>query len=251
MLKAGLGLLSVFLLLPSSGWSAARELDHMAIEALENRQRIQALEQDWSREERQLLSRIESLGSATADLQLRLRKLEQMLEAETQRIAMQQRRLVESEKLRTGLQVWLQGVVQRLEASRDAGLPFLRTERQRRLQDLEVLLNDPYTPSYEQFRRIFEALLVEAEYGHSNEVYRAEIELDGEPTQVDLLRVGRLALFYRTLDRQGAGVFDPAAGRFTALPEGTLEEVSRAFRVVRREAAAEMTALPVGRIELP
>ncbi len=112
------------------------------------------------------------------------------------------------------------------------------------------MLNDPYTPVYEQFRRLFEALLVESEYGYSSEVYRSEIEIGGEKTQVDLLKVGRLALFYRTLDGRSAGVFNPASGVYHSLSDDAVDDITHAFTIVRRESAAKMVALPVGRISL-
>ncbi len=243
--------LSIALLLCwSTGISASKQsLEGMAVDDVKNAQQTHKLEREWSVEERQQRSEIERLESVLKGLKFQLNKVEQSIATERRRIAEQQRRLVETQKIRDGLQAWLQAVFKRLKQSVDTGLPFLKKERQRRLADLGLVLNDPYTPVYEQFRRVFEALLVEAEYGHGGEAYRAEIDLDGEQTQVDLLRIGRLALFYRTLDQQSVGVYDPAQQHFVALDSDTMAGISQAFKMVRREVAADLVTLPVGRIE--
>ena len=240
----------IFLFSAVPGW-AAQSLDGLAGQALQREQQTQQMREEWSREQQDLLNNIENLQQKSERLKLQSERLEQALAIEEQRIAEQQRRLVETERLRDGLLVWLQGVCRQLEQSVQQGLPFLAEERQQRIADLNRVLADPRTPLYEQFRRVFEALLVEAEYGYSNEVYRGEIRLGEETVQVDLLRVGRLALLFRVLDRQSVGMYDPASGAFTLLPDDHLAAVSRAFTVVRRESVAEMTALPIGRIMVP
>jgi len=174
-----------------------------------------------------------------------------MILVEDRRVEQQQHRLVESQKLRDGLQLWLQDLHAELERANATTLPFLVEERRERLEALTSVVNDPYTSLDEQFRRVFEALLVEAEYGYSSEVYRDEIELDGEITEVDLLRVGRLSLLFRTLDHQRVGVYDPATQQYAWLPSDTVATVSQTFAVVRRESAAQMVILPIGRIEQP
>jgi len=240
----------IFLFSAVSVW-AARSLDGLAGQALQHEQQTQQMREEWSREQQDLLKRIANLRQKSERLKWQSERLDQALVIEEQRIVEQQRRLVETERLRDGLLVWLQGVRQQLAQSVQQGLPFLAGERQQRLVDLTDVLADIQTPLYEQFRRVFEALLVEAEYGYSNEVYRGEIRLDGETVQVDLLRVGLLALLFRVLDRQSVGMYDPATGDFSLLPDENLSSVSRAFTVVRRESVAEMTSLPIGRIVLP
>lgn len=250
VMKVGCPLLLLMILFVSSMCMAAETLEGMAIEEIRNYQQIQKMQDDWTLEERRQFEEINSLETSLKGLNFQIQKLDRQIAAEDKRIAMNKRKLVETERIRNGLQLWLLETYQSLKDSYAAGLPFLDEERKSRLDDLELVLNDPHTPVYEQFRRMFETLLVEAEYGYSSEVYRSEIELSGEKTQVDLLRVGRLALFYRSLDGRSVGLFSPASGDYTPLSEAAVEDITHAFKVVRRETAAEMVALPVGRISL-
>jgi len=249
--KAGFCVLcTLFLLLTCRVW-AAQSLDEMAVETLQTGQKVQKLVKEWNEKEKKLQDEISALQEETQRLEVQLVKLDQAERMEEERIVQQQRRLRESLRLREGLLVWLQSVSERMEKVAALRLPFLSRERERRLEDLNGVLADPYTSLDEQFRRVFEVLLVEAEFGHSSEVYRDSISVDGEEFQVDLLRVGRLALFFRTLDGKRAGMFDPETKQFCWLESAALNGISRAFAVVRRETAPEMVTLPVGRIVHP
>ncbi len=229
--------------------SAETSLDQIAAETLQRQRQVQLLEEGWSKEQQQLLFKIEAAEQKRDRLRRQNARMIHALEVEQQRIEAQQRRLAETQRLRENLLSWLEGQVQRLEEDIPRGLPFLQEERERRLADLKLVLADPYAPLYEQFRRVFEALLVEAEYGYNHDVYRAEVVLEGQPVQVDLVRIGRLALFYRTLDRTSVGWYDPGTRQFRPLAQGDLAAVGRADALIQREIAPTLISLPVGRIE--
>ncbi len=230
-------------------WSE-KGLEELAFETLENNQQMQQTTELWSHDERKLLAEIEQLNAQLNRLEVQSEQVGQALQVEGQRIVQQKHRLTESKKLRDGLQGWLQEIIQKYADESEQSLPFLVAEREKRQADLNAVLADPYTPLYEKFRRVFEVFLVETEFGHTSEVYRDNIQLGKESLQVDLLRVGRTALFFQVLDGTKAGFYDPSAKQFKLFAESSVD-LSRAFALVRREAAAEMVSLPVGRIVLP
>ncbi|WP_321390068.1 DUF3450 family protein [uncultured Desulfuromusa sp.] len=241
-------LLILMLLVPAV--RAEETLKQLAFDTLQNKQEIQKVIETWSRDERNMVAEIEQLGARLERLRSHSHQASQALEAEEQRIAQQRHRLVESQKLRDGMDEWLQDVAQRYAAETEQSLPFLALERGKRQADLEDVLADPYMPLYEKFRRVFEVLLVETELGYSSEVYQDSIVLEGKSLQVDLLRVGRTALFFRTPDGSGSGFYNPSTRQFELFSDSSVD-LSPAFTLVRREAAAEMVSLPIGRIVLP
>lgn len=240
-------LLCLFCGVPVFG--AEKALEELASGALRNQQQIQKMAETWSAEEKKLLVKIERLTARRDRLQVQSEQLGQALKVEDQRVAQQRHRLAETKKLRDGLQVWLQEIVRQHSDEAEQSLPFLVVEREKRQADLETVLVDPYTPLYEKFRRVFEVFLVETEFGYSSEVYRDDIQLGENKLQVDLLRIGRTALFFRTPDGSKSGFYDPLTQQFRSFSESI--DLSRAIALVRREAAAEMVSLPVGRIVLP
>lgn len=231
-------------------FGAEKALDELSANALQNYQQVQQMREAWSVKEKQLLSEIERLSSRQQQLQLQSEQLRQILQVENRRVAQQNRRLAEAKKMRNGLLVLLQRFAQQYVDESKQGLPFLAAEREKRQADLKTVLVDPYTPLYEKFRRVFEVFLVETEFGYSSEVYRDNIQLSGTRLQVDLLRVGRTALFFRTPDGSKSGFFNPLTRQFQIFPKQSTD-LSRAFALVRRETAPEMVSLPIGRIVLP
>ncbi len=229
--------------------SAEDALADVSLARLHSDQKTQQVNEQWDDEERALRGRIATTTTTLRQLESHSQRLEHMITVEEQRMQQQQHRLVESQNLRDGLQLWLQDLVVQLQQTSSTTLPFLVAERDERIEALTAVVNDPYTSQDEQFRRVFEALLVEAEYGYSSEVYRDEIALAGEMIEVDLLRVGRLSLLFRTLDHQHVGMYDPEQQLYCWLPTENFSPISQAFAVVRHESAAQMVILPVGRIE--
>ena len=229
---------------------AEKALEKLASDTLQNNQKIQKAAEVWDHDEKKLLAEIGQLNAQLDRLQIQSEQARQALQVEDRRIVQQRHRLIESRKLRDGLQGWLQDIVRQYADEAEQSLPFLVAEREKRQADLEVVLADPYTPLYEKFRRVFEVFLVETEFGHSSEVYRDNIQLGEESLQVDLLRIGRTALFFRTPNGSKGGFYDPSVRQFKLFSESSID-LSRAFALVRREAAAEMVSLPVGRILLP
>jgi hypothetical protein len=231
-------------------FGAKKALDELSSDVLQNYQQTQQVREAWSKEEKQLLSEIEWLSNRQQQLQQQSEQFRQVLQVENRRVTQQHRRLTETKKLRNGLLVLLQGFIQQYVDESGQSLPFLAAEREKRQADLETVLVDPYTPLYEKFRRVFEVFLVETEFAYSSEVYRDNIQVSGTQLQVDLLRIGRTALFFRTPDGSKSGYFDPSNQQFQFFP-GQSTDLSRAFAMVRREAAPEMVSLPVGRIIAP
>ena len=76
-----------------------------------------------------------------------------------------------------------------------------------------------------------------------------QIVVDGTEIWADVLRVGRLALFWRTPDTSRAGSFDPAAGAWIELDRGDHRAISRAMEIAARMRPIEVIGLPLGRIE--
>ncbi len=127
----------------------------------------------------------------------------------------------------------------------EADLPFLPLERRARVAAVRALLDDPEASLADRYRRLLEAYLVEAGYGRTLEVQERAIELDGAARTVEVLRVGRLALFYRSLDGREVGRWDAATRRWVTLPEAQRGGLDQAFAVARKQAAPELLVLPL------
>jgi hypothetical protein len=99
--------------------------------------------------------------------------------------------------------------------------------------------------SAEKFRRVLEAYQVEGDYGRTIEAYRANLSIDGVERPVDFLRLGRIALFYQTLDGSQTGMLNQESNSWEELPDEYDLPVRDGLRVARKEAAPNLLALPV------
>ena len=91
---------------------------------------------------------------------------------------------------------------------------------------------------------------MEAEYGNTIEVYQGRIILGGKEILVDIFRLGRISLFFRTLDKMTAGTFDQAQNAWKVLPKKYNREINAAIEMGLKRRSADLLNLPLGRIVL-
>lgn len=121
-------------------------------------------------------------------------------------------------------------------------LPFLPNERQARIAQLQTLMEQADVTIAEKYRRILEAYQVETEYGRTIEVYRAELTVDDATRTVDFLRIGRVSLYYLTLDGLEAGIWNDG---WQVLPSEYRQPISQALKVAMKQLPPDLLVLPV------
>jgi len=123
--------------------------------------------------------------------------------------------------------------------------PFLVEERGERLAALRETFDRADVGLPEKLRRLLEAYQVEADYGRTIEAYEEKLPLGGEDVTVELLRFGRVALYYRKLDNTECGMWNDATRKWITLPQSYIRNLERAIRVARRQAAPQVLTLPM------
>ena len=227
---------------------AANQARQETGQAIETRQATQQRQDDWSEEKADLVQRYRA-ATATVDW-LTERKVEETarVEALEGRVAELERRLGEADRLEGSMQDSLMVIFRRLEESVAVSLPFLPAERAGRLAVVGDELVRPDVTSAEKLRRLLEALQVEAGYGSTVEVYQDVLTMGQEDIHADVLRIGRVALFWRTPDGERVGSYDQAAGQWIELPGGDKRRIGLAMEMAARMRQIELIDLPLGRI---
>jgi len=226
------GTMLVLLLTTGTSWaqSAADQVTETTTQALETRQGSQAQLDEWAAERAALKNRWDVARAQVAYLE--------------QRAALERDRVL---ALEASLEDTLLVILGRLEDAVAADLPFLAAERDQRLISVRSELSDPGATASDKLRRVLEALLIEARYGGTFEVYQDRIEVAGEELTGDLLHVGRLGLFWLTPDQVRGGVWDPGTGAFVELEGGELDAIRRAGEMATRRRPVGVLGLPLGR----
>ena len=171
--------------------------------------------------------------------------LERMVQAQAQTIAMLDAELEEVQVTHRGIIPLMTSMLESLEQFVELDIPFLLDERRARVRQLQDLIDRPDATVAEKYRRIMEAYQVETDYGRSIESYRGILHDHGSERTVDYLRVGRIALLYRSLDGSQAGAWNPEIQTWEPLPSDYLPPLKQGFRVAKKQAAPELLMIPV------
>lgn len=194
----------------------------------------------------------ELLGNYRANL----RQLEQLnrYNASQRRQAEAQRKEIESltedinniASLQRAVQPLMQDMVDALDRLVQADIPFLVDERRSRVERLTRLMEDPSSSPAQRYRLLIEAYQIESEYGRTIEAYRADIETaDRVYENVDVLRIGRLVLIFKTDDDAVLKRYDRDTGTWVDLDKSFMGDVKTAMRVAREQIPPELLYIPV------
>jgi len=124
--------------------------------------------------------------------------------------------------------------------------PFLLEERLRRVDTLRALLERSDITATEKTRRVFEAYQIESDFGNTIEAYRDKFQLNGDTADAEFLRVGRVALLYRTLNNDQVGHWDTSTRTWQPL-DGSVyrRNMDKGLKIARQEMAPELLTIPV------
>jgi len=124
--------------------------------------------------------------------------------------------------------------------------PFLMHERTERLARLREMLERSDVSSAEKFRRVIEAYQIENDYGRTIEAYKGTVPINGNPQEVDFLRIGRVALAYQSVGGAHTGVWDVKTGQWEELdPAEYKNQVAEGIRIARKQVAPDLMIIPV------
>lgn len=212
------------------------------------RQKTQKDIEKWSEKKSLLETEYDTLVENNKRLDMEREHLIKELEAMQERIAGLKNQIEAMKKISENLTPFLYGIYEKLVESVDYRLPFLQEERSERLANLKQTLDDSQIVPGEKFRKIMEALFIEAEYGNTVEVYQEKIFLGDENMLVNVLRLGRISLFFETLDQTTTGYFDLDENHWEILPQSANRDILTAMEIASKRRPADVVTLPLGRI---
>jgi septal ring factor EnvC (AmiA/AmiB activator) len=196
-------------------------------------------------EKQRLLQEYKQTRNELQSLQRYDDHLQKMVSAQEQKIIALQQQMEEIDVTHREVIPLMSRMVETLEQFIELDVPFLIEERRHRVKRLQHLLDLPDFSLAEKYRQVMEAYQVETEYGRTIQAYRGTLEPANRARTVDFLRIGRLALIYRSLDGSDSGIWDQKSRSWQRLPDDYQSSLSRGFRVARKQMAPELLKLPV------
>ena len=202
----------------------------------------------------QVDARIQALLS---EFRANLKQLEQLnrynasqrrqVDAQRREIASLQEDINNIASLQRAVQPLMEDMVNGLEGLVEADVPFLIDERRDRVERLREIMDDPERSPAQRYRLIVEAYQIENEYGRTIESYRGNIDVAGRSYEnVEFLRIGRVALVFKTDDDEVLKYFNVDNRSWMDLDKSFLAAIKRGSRVAREQIPPELMYIPVG-----
>ena len=123
--------------------------------------------------------------------------------------------------------------------------PFLRDERGMRIAHLKQMMDRADVSIGEKYRRVLEAYQIEMDYSRTIEASRGDLQMGDTQRTVDFLRIGRVGLYYLTLDRKEVGHWNTSTGQWEILPSRYNLPIRDGLRIARKQAAPNLLRLPL------
>ncbi|MEM0955402.1 MAG: DUF3450 domain-containing protein [Pseudomonadota bacterium] len=172
-------------------------------------------------------------------------QLQKLIDSQNEEIASIKRQTAEIEDIETGALPFMIEMTNTLVQIVEADVPFLRAERMERIEKLKTMIDRADVTAGEKYRRIMEAYSIEADYGKTIEAYRGELEQGGSVRAVDFLRIGRVGLYYQTLDGAETGRWSEKLGDWQLLGNSYRRPVRNGLSIARKQAPPSLLRLPV------
>ncbi len=137
-------------------------------------------------------------------------------------------------------------MVDSLDQFVDLDNPFYTEERQERLAFIRENLASADIDVAEKFRQIIEAYQIENEYGRKIDSYQSIVNLEGQDREVDVLRIGRVAMVCQTKDTKISARWNNTSQSWEMLDNITYRNAIRnGIKMAKKQVSIDILALPI------
>jgi hypothetical protein len=188
---------------------------------------------------RSLLKQIEGLEAYNEQLSTQVAGQENLIarfDASIAQVALIERQMAPLvEKMAASLQDFI-----------ELDLPFHFEERQERMAFIQDNLTAANIDVAEKFRQVIEAYQIENEYGRKIDTYQDIVTLNGNDQEVDVLRVGRVAMVCQTRDTRTSARWNNDNRAWDVLDNVTYRNAIRqGIKMAKKQASINILTLPI------
>jgi hypothetical protein len=172
-------------------------------------------------------------------------QLRKQIQRQEERLKEIDKTLKEAQVMQRQIPPFTRRMLAGVEKSIELDMPFHIAERKERIAFAKSALDNPTVSAAEGLRQVMETFTVEAEYGRKLDAYKDTVEIDGNPTEVNILRIGRLALIAQTADESEALAWDNKNRNWVELGTSYRNPTRKGLRIANRMATVDMLEMPV------
>ncbi|MCP5207237.1 MAG: DUF3450 domain-containing protein [Hahellaceae bacterium] len=209
--------------------------------------RSQTLIDQTRHETEQLLQEYRQLSANLQQLAINHRQLSEIHQQQQIELASLETQLAQVTATELDIVPMLFASIDWLETTIANDLPFYSAERQERILRLKKSLLAANISLAERYRRVMEAYQIESEFGYTLDTYRDEITFENQTRQVNMLRVGRLGLYFETLDGKAGGRWDSTSKQWQQVTGDDLKHVKQGILIALKQRPQSLLILPIAR----
>lgn len=135
----------------------------------------------------------------------------------------------------------MQKMIATLEQLIALDIPFLLNEREKRVAKLKANLKRADISVSDKYRQVLEAYQIENDYATTIESYKAKYQNH----IVEFLRVGRVGLYYQSLDFKSSGMWDKRTKKFIKLDDSYNSQILKAIKISKKQLTPDLLILPM------
>lgn len=230
-----------------------------ALASADSLEEIEAVQAERAEAGRQSQNRIDDIVKETDSLEYEYKRvlkeldglkvfntlMERQIDRQEEDISKLNAAIDEVEASRRQMMPLMVRMIEALDMFVEADAPFLLNERRTRVAGLYDLMEREDVSVAEKFRKVLEAYEIEGDYGRTIEAYKDSVEHEGAALEVDVLRIGRVALVYQTADLSATRRWDREAKAWVDLEGSYRNQVRQGLRVANQQVAPDLLLLPV------
>jgi hypothetical protein len=119
-------------------------------------------------------------------------------------------------------------------------IPFQIEERLARQARIKGYMDNIKISVAERFRLVLEAYNQENRFGKTISHYFDKVSFNGKDLEVDVLRVGRVGLYFQTQDQQISGIWDNESRTWKELPASSNAQLRYAIEVAQQKVSVDL-----------
>jgi hypothetical protein len=173
------------------------------------------------------------------------RELEQLNASQQLRIDSLKRQIEEAAVTQQRIVPLMRSMADSLQKFIELDLPFRREARLQAVKLLQQRIRQPDLSLSIKFRLLLETWQLEQDYGMTIEAWRGPLKLSESSISVEFLRIGRVALYYQSLDGMKSGYWDQPTQDWLQLDSGFNPTINKAIRIARSQLAPQLLNLPL------
>lgn len=175
-------------------------LENLSSELVEIRQEIESLHSEINRNKALYDDEVRALSSQKTDLEVRVGRQQLNIKELSGQLSDLQSQTSEQSESAEALVPTLNQAITELRATIKADLPFKQTERLLALEEIESRLHTQVISPNKAANQLWAFVEDELMLGKSSGLYNDVVVTDGQERLVKVLRLGKLASFYRAND---------------------------------------------------